>query len=277
MNLEKKISALGKIGPAIIASALAFSYSPNASADDFEDIYEGVDAAEKDKKDTAGGSKQDAAGENKKDTLRGYEKIFIGSTYFIPEIYLAGAQQEEHKNPEYTLSPDGEKTEEEFRKTSLLDATILTGVPALGASIAWIMNDPQYKGRTADEFLEDFKEGFTGPPRLDNNPWYINYVGHPLFGSEAYLLARNRGVSPFGSFLYSTAASVAWEYLIENWVAHPSIQDLLVTSPIGSLIGEGRYYGKKELMKKKDKNALDNIAIVILDPIDALYRFAESL
>lgn len=267
MNLEKKLSALGKlfapgkIGPAVIASALAFSYSPDAFADDSEDIYEDIDAA--------GGSKKDSA-EN-------YEKVFLGRIYYLPEIPPAANQRGEYKNPEYTLSPDGEKTEEEFRKTSLLDATIFTGVPALGFSIAWFMFDPQYKGRTADEFLEDFKEGFTSPPKLDNNPWYINYIGHPLFGSEAYLLARNRGVSPFGSFLYSTAASVAWEYLIENWVGHPSIQDLLVTSSIGSLVGEGRYYGKKELMKKKDKNVLDNIAIVILDPIDALYRFAESL
>ncbi|KKM00426.1 hypothetical protein LCGC14_1804590 [marine sediment metagenome] len=112
--------------------------------------------------------------------------------------------------------------------------------------------------------LEGIKWGLTHPPVWDPNPWYINYVGHPYVGSETYLLARNRNCSKFKSFLISTGASVTWEYTLEPlYGARPSIQDLLVTSTIGSLFGELRYW-----LKNKTNN---KVLKIILDPIDALF------
>ena len=89
--------------------------------------------------------------------------------------------------------------------------------------------------------FDNFKEGFRRAPEWDNDEWYWNFVGHPLWGSETFLRARSQNFTFFESFLFSTAASVVWEYGMENWASHPSQQDLLFTSTIGSLIGELRY------------------------------------
>ena len=128
---------------------------------------------------------------------------------------------------------------------------------------------------TLKDIGKSYEWGFTHPPIWDKNPWYVNYVGHPISGSESFLLARNRDHSFTESFLYSTGASVAWEYAIEPFVgAKPSIQDLMFTSTMGSVLGEIRFELKKKLMRDED-STWNKIGIVILDPIDAVYRAFE--
>jgi hypothetical protein len=60
-------------------------------------------------------------------------------------------------------------------KLSLPEATVVTGLPALGITSIIFLYKFDY---TFSESLDNFKNGF-GPPVWDKNPWYVNYVGHP--------------------------------------------------------------------------------------------------
>lgn len=96
----------------------------------------------------------------------------------------------------------------------------------------------------------NFRKAFTMPPVFDDDAFWINYISHPVMGSESYLRARESNYGWFGSFLFSTGMSLTWEYLIESWTERPSINDMMVTSTIGSLIGELRYWGKSKMNPK---------------------------
>jgi hypothetical protein len=113
-----------------------------------------------------------------------------------------------------------------------------------------------------DPSIRNFREGFQKGPGPDEDYWFTNYILHPLMGSESYLRAREGGFSWFGSFLFSSAASIAWEFIYESWTERPSTQDLLVTSTFGSLLGEIRYQLKKSVHKKY---------YWFIDPIDTFF------
>jgi len=95
--------------------------------------------------------------------------------------------------------------------------------------------------------FSNFKRAFNSAPVFDDDAFWINYISHPLMGSESYLRGREAGYGWFGSFLFSSGMSLTWEYLIESWTEQPSINDMLVTSSIGSLMGELRYRAKAKM------------------------------
>ncbi|HPD66025.1 MAG TPA: DUF3943 domain-containing protein [Bacteroidia bacterium] len=112
--------------------------------------------------------------------------------------------------------------------------------------------------------LSNFKEAFTKPPVFDDDPFWVNYISHPLMGSESYLRGRESGYGWFGSFLFSTAMSLTWEYLMESWTERPSINDMLVTSTVGSLIGEVRHQAKMR-MKVKHHWFVDPLHMLVIN------------
>lgn len=94
--------------------------------------------------------------------------------------------------------------------------------------------------------LSNFERALTDPvPRKDDDCYMLNYVLHPLMGSETYLRAREGDFGVAGSIAFSMGASITWEYLVESWIEHPSTQDLLATTGIGWLMGELRYQIKQ--------------------------------
>lgn len=101
-----------------------------------------------------------------------------------------------------------------------------------------------------DPSTRNFNRAFSKGPAPDNDHWFTNYVLHPLMGSESYLRAREGNWGCFGSFLFSSAASILWEFIYESWTERPSTQDLLITSTFGSLLGEIRYQLKRKMNKK---------------------------
>jgi len=111
--------------------------------------------------------------------------------------------------------------------------------------------------------FENFEKAFTMLPALDDDGWFYNYFSHPLMGSETYLRAREGGFGYFGSFLFSSAMSVTWEYFLESWTERPSIQDLLITSTTGSLLGELRFWAKSR-MKPQHHWFIDPINMLTL-------------
>jgi hypothetical protein len=120
---------------------------------------------------------------------------------------------------------------------------------------------------------DNFADAWSRPPDWDDGDGIVaNYVLHPWMGAEAYLTVRNRDYGPIESFLFATGVSVAWEYLIEAWVQHPSAVDLATTSPIGSLQGELRFQMRRRIARwspSVGRNAL----LILVDPIEALHRY----
>lgn len=142
---------------------------------------------------------------------------------------------------------------------------------ALALTIPLFMIDPAFVN-TGTVSSDHFVDAWTKPPVWDTDGVIANYVLHPIMGAEAYLTVRNRDYGPIESFLFATAVSVGWEYLFEAWVERPSTQDLLVTSPIGSLQGELRYQMRRRIARwnpSVGRNAL----LILVDPVEALHRY----
>jgi hypothetical protein len=98
----------------------------------------------------------------------------------------------------------------------------------------------------SDPSVENFKRAFTEAPVWDDDSVVMNFVLHPLWGSETYLRAREAHFGIPGSIAFSMGMSVTWEYLIESWADQPSIQDLIFTTGLGWPLGELRYRLKQK-------------------------------
>jgi hypothetical protein len=128
----------------------------------------------------------------------------------------------------------------------------------LPSSISQWPEDPLKDG------LKNLKRAYTQPPVWDKDRWWVN-AGHPLAGAIYYNMVRSQGATPFQSFLFSTFQSVAWEYGVEAIAEQPSIQDLLSTSPIGSLIGELQH----QLTLKMARNGFsrgEKVVMLLVNP-----------
>ncbi len=124
-----------------------------------------------------------------------------------------------------------------------------------------------------------WKEHVKAGPVWDKDDFAINYIGHPVSGAWYYMVAREDGFGPWGSFAYSFVLSTFfWEYGYEAFAEIPSTQDLIFTPTIGAIMGEGFWYLQNEL----DKNhgiiwgspTLGDVAYFLLNPIG---RITESL
>ncbi len=76
------------------------------------------------------------------------------------------------------------------------------------------------------------------PENVSNWQWdsdddWINYIGHPFFGSAYFIYARHYGFSRLESFLFSLSASSFYEIALEAWAEPVSIQDMIFTPLLG--------------------------------------------
>jgi len=127
-----------------------------------------------------------------------------------------------------------------------------------------------------------YKDNIKAGPVIDHDHWAINYVGHPLSGSAYYVWARNNGLDWKQSAGVSVFMSTFfWEYGWEALGEVPSIQDLIFTPLIGSIMGEGAYHLKNKIMENGGivfgSKILGNIARGFLDPIGELNAHIDHL
>jgi hypothetical protein len=141
----------------------------------------------------------------------------------------------------------------------------------LALTIPLFMIDPEFVN-TGTVSAAHFADAWTRPPVWDTDGFIANYVLHPIMGAEAYLTVRNRDYGPIESFLFATGVSVAWEYVFEAWVERPSGQDLLVTSPIGSLQGELLFQMRRRVARWSPSVGRDAL-LILIDPVEALHRY----
>jgi len=91
---------------------------------------------------------------------------------------------------------------------------------------------------TFQNCLDNLKRAYTEPPVIDNDPWVINYIGHPYQGAYFYNAARSQNASILQSSLFSLGHSMLWEYFTEAFYEQASVQDLVVTPLAGAFFGE---------------------------------------
>jgi hypothetical protein len=163
------------------------------------------------------------------------------------------------------------------KKRSLLYPTLYClGFMVLTVGGAFIFYDAEQLNWESPSFDQFFHKNILALEyRWDPDRFAFNYIAHPLVGSEYYLRARAEGYDWFESFLFSFAMSTTWEYLFEGWVEPVSIQDMIVTPVLGSVLGEGRYQAKKWLKKKPGVWA--KIGVVAVDPLQALVESVYGL
>lgn len=120
------------------------------------------------------------------------------------------------------------------------------------------------------EYVDNIKAG----PVWDHDRAFFNYVAHPIAGAGYYLVARNLGYTPMQSFGYSALMSTFfWEYGFEALAEKPSIQDLIITPVVGSLLGEGVFHMIQSIQANNGQiwgsKRLGDAAMVVLNPLEA--------
>ena len=119
---------------------------------------------------------------------------------------------------------------------------------------------------------ERWYEHILTPPVWDKDHWSVNYIGHPVSGAFYYTVARNDGMSIAESAVFSTLMSTFfWEYGYEAVAEIPSIQDLIITPLLGSILGEGMHILELKLDKQGGQifgsKTMGNVSYFFLDPI----------
>lgn len=112
-------------------------------------------------------------------------------------------------------------------------------------------------------------------PVWDKDNAIFNYVLHPYAGAAYYMGARSNGFNMWGSFLYSFCISTFfWEYGFEAFNEIPSVEDLIITPVVGSILGEGFYLAKRYIVSNGYRLFGSKIAgyavAFLLDPLNEL-------
>lgn len=110
-------------------------------------------------------------------------------------------------------------------------------------------------------------------PHWDRDNAIFNYILHPYGGAAYYMSARSQGFNVKQSTVYSFLVSTFfWEYGIEAVNEIPSIQDLIITPVVGSLVGELFYKGKRKIVENGysllGSRFLGGFACFLLDPVN---------
>jgi hypothetical protein len=112
-------------------------------------------------------------------------------------------------------------------------------------------------------------EAWSKPPMIDTDRWYHNYLGHPYGGSLYYNSVRCQGATVGESFAMSVILSTQWEYVFEAVAERPSIQDLIVTPVIGSLLGEV-VHRTTQNMKRNGTTFPEKLFITLFNPMSEI-------
>ncbi|MBI5740336.1 MAG: DUF3943 domain-containing protein [Nitrospirae bacterium] len=114
-------------------------------------------------------------------------------------------------------------------------------------------------------------------PRMDPDRWWLNYITHPYWGATYYVRARERHFDEFDSFKYSLLLSSIFEFGIEGLFEKLSIQDIIVTPVVGSLVGT--YFDKARKTIKGRGRSLwyDDIVIFATDPLGEVNKAMDKL
>lgn len=185
----------------------------------------------------------------------------------------SGALQAQRTEDAVRLPPDALPAEAATDSASsprkhhtLQNAAVFAGIGVISFGVLWVLPEEVSKWPRDERRINHLLDAFRRPPVWDRDPWFWNYAVHPVFGAYTYLAERNHDESRLRAFLFSTGASVAWEYVFEAWVEHPSAQDLLITSTAGSVLGELSYLATRR-MARDGFRGWEKAALVVINPV----------
>ncbi len=116
---------------------------------------------------------------------------------------------------------------------------------------------------------EKYVNAYTKAPVIDHDLWITNYIGHPYQGSLYFNTLRSQGSTFIESSAYNMAQSVLWEYAWEGGLEQPSIQDLIVTPIVGTVLGELSHRATIR-MRKNGFNWYEKVLVCIINPYYAV-------
>jgi hypothetical protein len=104
----------------------------------------------------------------------------------------------------------------------------------------------------------------------DQDDAWINYIGHPYFGSTYFIYARHYGYSRLESLWFSFSISTFYEIGIEAWAEPVSIQDLVVTPLGGWAVAEILLPLEHRIHRNNDtvlgSRVLGAVSLFLIDP-----------
>lgn len=145
---------------------------------------------------------------------------------------------------------------------------LIGGVEVIGITTL-ILLPKEITGWSDDWTLDawrNLKRSFRSLPVWDKDDWPLNYIGHPVAGSYYYNSLRSQHASVFQSFLFATAQSFIWEYIIEATAEKPSAQDLIITPIAGAILGESTHLLTMN-MRRNGFNLFEKIFVLIFNPL----------
>jgi hypothetical protein len=155
----------------------------------------------------------------------------------------------------------------------LLRASVLTHTAQI-SNLMFMIAFPDsfnYSCSSWSEAKSNLHRAWTSSPVWDKDPWTTNFIAHPYAGSVYYNMLRSQGASLRASFLYSTGQSLLWEFVIEAVAEQPSIQDLIFTSNLGSILGEFSHRATLR-MRRNGFSTFEKILVSIINPGYVLNR-----
>ncbi len=118
-------------------------------------------------------------------------------------------------------------------------------------------------------------------PTWDTDEFYLNYVLHPYWGAAYYVRARERGYGHWGGFWYSVLLSSIFEFGAEALAEQPSIQDLIVTPVLGSMVGAYFVRVRSNVVEQETERGYrttgEKWKMVLTDPLGALNRGVDRM
>lgn len=133
-----------------------------------------------------------------------------------------------------------------------------------------------------ESFGAQYRDSFTHWPKFDpsrrafewdGDRWWINVVGHTLFGSELYLRARQCHFGLTGALAWTAGASALWEYAFEGNGVRPSALDLVWTPLAGLALGEARL---ALFRAASGRSGWSTLARIVIDPLGGLDQAATG-
>jgi hypothetical protein len=182
--------------------------------------------------------------------------------------------------PDLVLEPEGYRwrgppSAEPDWRGARSDALYFLSYQIVGVAVLYMLPQSMsgWSSEQKSEYsFDQWRENVSHPVTLDGDKWYINYVLHPYWGAAYHIRARERGLSASQSFLYSTLLSALWEYGAEALAEPVSIQDLVITPVLGSLLGEYVFAPWRERIRAKEGELdwSDHAVLALTDPLGAI-------
>lgn len=117
------------------------------------------------------------------------------------------------------------------------------------------------------------ERNLTGGFVLDTDDVWINFLGHPYQGSLAFNAARSSGLTFWEALPVTALSSLHWE--IAGEAEAPSLNDLVITSTSGAVLGEALHRITGLLWDGRDGPGFRPLLLgALLDPMGAFNRAA---